>query len=176
MLKKAMLLVLSVFYKIKFSIRYGKQFQMAWINSIRDKFFVELKKGSTVNIGKFLMSRGPLYIKCVENASVSIGNNCFCNHNCSITAAERVVIGDNCMFANNLVIVDHDHVYGEDAVAQELITSPVTIGDNVWVGANVSILKGVTIGSGAVVAAGSVVNRSIPSHEVWGGVPAKKIR
>lgn len=50
------------------------------------------------------------------------------------------------------------------------------IGKNVWIGANAVILRGVSIGEGAIVAAGAVVNHDIPSHEIWGGVPAKKIR
>ena len=37
-------------------------------------------------------------------------------------------------------------------------------------------MSGVTIGRGAVVAAGAVVTKDIPPYEVWGGVPAKKIK
>ena len=33
-----------------------------------------------------------------------------------------------------------------------------------------------TIGNGAVVAAGAVVTKDIPPYEVWGGVPARKIK
>ena len=32
------------------------------------------------------------------------------------------------------------------------------------------------IGNGAVVAAGAVVTKDIPPYEIWGGVPAKKLR
>ena len=38
------------------------------------------------------------------------------------------------------------------------------------------VLQGVKIGDGAVVAAGAVVTKDIPANEVWGGVPAKKIK
>lgn len=31
------------------------------------------------------------------------------------------------------------------------------------------------IGAGSIVAAGSLVTKDIPSCEIWGGVPAKKI-
>lgn len=43
-------------------------------------------------------------------------------------------------------------------------------------GANAVILRGVSIGDGAIIAAGAVVNHDIPAHEIWGGIPAKKIR
>lgn len=46
-------------------------------------------KGSSLLIGKFLMSRGPLYIKCMEGAQLDIGDKVFFNHNCSITTAKR---------------------------------------------------------------------------------------
>ena len=52
----------------------------------------------------------------------------------------------------------------------------VVIGTNVWVAANCVILPGVTIGDNAVIAAGSVVNRSVPPNELWGGVPAQRIK
>ena len=38
------------------------------------------------------------------------------------------------------------------------------------------ILSGVTIGTGAIIAAGSVVTKDVPSCEIWGGNPARKIR
>ena len=38
------------------------------------------------------------------------------------------------------------------------------------------VLSGVTIHEGAIVAAGAVVNKDIPSNEVWGGIPARKIK
>ena len=50
------------------------------------------------------------------------------------------------------------------------------IEDDVWIGTAAIIMSGVTIGRGSIVAAGSVVTKDIPSCEIWGGVPARKIR
>lgn len=77
---------------------------------------------------------------------------------------------------NNVVIVDHDHRLGKNDVEDGLESTPVHIGKNVWIGANAVILRGVSIGDGAIIAAGAVVNHDIPAYEVWGGIPAKKIR
>lgn len=51
----------------------------------------------------------------------------------------------------------------------------IRIGDDCFIGCNSTILPNVTIGNKAIVAAGSVVTKSVPSGEVWGGVPAKRI-
>jgi acetyltransferase-like isoleucine patch superfamily enzyme len=52
----------------------------------------------------------------------------------------------------------------------------VAIGDGCWIGADVVILPGVNIGDKSVVAAGAVVSKTVPPGEIWGGVPAKKLR
>ena len=51
----------------------------------------------------------------------------------------------------------------------------VEIKDWAYIGAYSQIMPGVTIGEGALVAAGSVVTKSVPSHCVVGGNPAKII-
>jgi len=34
----------------------------------------------------------------------------------------------------------------------------------------------VTIGRGAIIAAGAVLTTSVGANEIWGGVPARKLR
>ena len=45
-----------------------------------------------------------------------------------------------------------------------------------WIGHNSTIIGGIRIGRGSIIAAGAVVTKDIPPCEIWGGVPAKKIR
>ena len=52
----------------------------------------------------------------------------------------------------------------------------IEIGSDVWIGNEVSIMSGVKIGHGAVIALGAVVTKDVPPYEIWGGVPAKKIK
>ncbi len=175
MIGKLTRLVVSVFHFCRLKLIFGSKISLSLVNSIRGKLRIELQKKSSLDIGRFLMSRGPLYLKCTSGGKLSIGEKCFFNHNCSITCAEKITIGDHCMFANNLVIVDHDHDTATGAATGKLVSKPVIIGNNVWCGANVTVLKGVTIGDGAVIAAGAVVTKNVPAGEVWAGVPAKSI-
>lgn len=161
---------------LKFKVRYGDRLGIHLLNSIKQRLVINLERGSKCTLGRFLMVDGPLYLKCVGDGTLSIGNRCFFNHNCSITCVRQIVIGNGCNFANNVVIVDHDHVITSEGVSGKLISAPVVIGNRVWVGANSVITRGVTIGDGAVIAAGAVVTKDVPAHEVWGGVPARFIR
>ena len=157
-------------------IRYGQRIKMHIFNSIRGKLYISLENGASLKIGKFLMITGPLYIKCTENSLVEIGDNCFFNHNCSITSDEYIKIGNRCNIANNVVIVDHNHIITNEEVSGDIISTPVIIQDGVWLGANSVVTKGVHIGKGSVLGAGGVAIKDIPEHEIWGGVPATKIR
>ena len=174
-MKKVIIGCKSVFTYMKYKILYGSRIQMAKINSLKGRIEIDLFLDAKCRIGNFLMTAGPFYIKCTDKAEITIGDNCFFNHNCSLTAAENIVIGNQCMFANNFVVVDHDHDRKDGKILKELVSAPVKIGNNVWCGANVTVLKGVTIGDGAVIAAGSVVNRDVAAYSVVAGVPARKI-
>lgn len=175
-LKRVLLTLKSIWIYLYLHLLYGSKIKISLINSIKGKFKVELFQHSVINFGKFFMSSGPCYFKCTENSKCTIGNNVFMNHNCSITCINEITIGDNCNIANNVVIVDHNHRIGRFGVEEGLDSSPVHIGKNVWIGANSVILKGVSIKDGAIIAAGAVVNQDIPAYEIWGGVPAKRIK
>lgn len=173
---KIILGIKTIYLFVKYKVKYGNRLHINTINSIRGKLSIDLSDNCALFIGRFLMIQGPLYLKVLDGAELRIGDRCFFNHNCSITCAERVTIGNECNIANNVVIVDHDHHITCDGVSERLCTGPVRIGNKVWVGANATILSGVSIGDGAVIAAGAVVNRDVPAHTIVGGVPAKVIK
>lgn len=174
--KKTKKRIYSLFVSLKLKIIYGKRIDIEFINSFDGKINVDIENRGKVQIGKFLMVRGPLYLKSINNGKIEIGKNVFFNHNCSLSSMKSIKIGNDSMFGNNLVIVDHDHLIENGNCKNEYVTNSVVIGNNVWCGANVTILKGVNIGDGAVIAAGSVVNKDIPANEIWGGNPARKIK
>lgn len=150
---------------------------MKAVNSLKGRMLIYISDTSKISIGQFLMSAGPTYLKAEHGGEIIIGKKVFINHNFSATAMDKIIIGDKCNIANNVVIVDHDHaIIDGSPSSSEYTIQPVYIGNRVWIGANVTILKGVTIGDDSVIAAGAVVNSDIPSQEIWGGVPAKKIK
>jgi len=81
-------------------------------------------------------------------------------------------LGANC-------IIGHDAVLFSHAIeGRHFALSRIKTGDNVTIGATAVIMSGVNIGDGAIVSAGSVVlkDTQIGPGEIWGGVPAKRIK
>lgn len=117
----------------------------------------------------------PFY--CDYGFNISVGDNFYTNHNCTILDGAKVTFGDNVFIAPDCVFSTAGHPIDAVQRAKGLeIALPVTVGDNVWIGANVSVLPGVTIGSNTVIGAGSVVNKDIPSGVVAAGNPCRVIR
>ena len=95
---------------------------------------------------------------------------------CSITAVDRITIGDRVLVGAGVLIIDTDaHPLSPEgrAAQQPAIAIPIEIGNDVFIGARAIILKGVKIGTGAVVGAGAVVTKNVPSRSIVGGNPAK---
>ena len=79
---------------------------------------------------------------------VKIGDNVFFNNGTSIAAKEKIEIGDNCIFGENVKIYDHNHVFKDlqkPIMKQGFSTKSVHIGSNCWLGSNVVVLCGANI-------------------------------
>ncbi|HVT75081.1 MAG TPA: acyltransferase, partial [Candidatus Paceibacterota bacterium] len=85
-----------------------------------------------------------------------------------------IAVGENARIANEVSIqTSHYHAVHRGAPVK---TGDVRIGRNVWIGMRSVVSPGVSIGDGAIVGAMSFVSKDIPAFEMWGGVPARKIR
>lgn len=156
-------------------LRYRNKFSCSYVQLWTGRVELNIRKNSSITIGRKLHQRGNLYLISDENGNISIGNNVFANYNVSITSLSSIIIENFVTIANNVVIVDHDHDLSKES-RSGFICKPVRIKMGAWIGANAVILKGVTVGRNAVVAAGAVVTKSIPDNEMWGGCPARFIK
>ena len=80
----------------------------------------------------------------------------------------KITIGNNCLFGENVKIYDHDHIFNRQTAInkQGFKCKEIKIGNNVWIGSNCTILKGVTIGDNSVIGAWTIVRSDIPSETV----------
>jgi acetyltransferase-like isoleucine patch superfamily enzyme len=104
----------------------------------------------------------------------------FIGAGCEFNIRAGLTVGKHCLIASQCYFVDHDHGFGSRHLPMAAQTdgaeAPIVLEEDVWIGAQVVVLKGVHVGKGAIIAAGSVLTRSVGAFEIWGGVPARKLR
>lgn len=114
-----------------------------------------------INICKGLSIRSNVNFN-VNGGELFIGKNVFFNNGCSINSRRKIIIGNNCLFGENV------HIYSENKPIslQGFTTKEVSIGDNCWIGTGVTILKGVTIGNNCVIGANCLIYDDVPSYSI----------
>ncbi len=106
---------------------------------------------------------------------VSIGNDVYINHGCSMLTLGRIIIEDDVLIGPKVNLISEGHPI-DPGNRKALVAKPVVIKRNAWLGAGVTILPGVTVGENSIVAAGAVVNKNVDANTIVGGIPAKVIR
>lgn len=119
-------------------------------------------------------------------SKISLGKNVIIRPGTMLFADPRtsffgnIVLEDNVMIGSGVHIYVANHEYtkaGLDIMEQgHQKPQNVKIGKGTWVGAKSIILPGVTIGENCVIGSGSVVTKSIESHCLYAGNPAKLIK
>lgn len=155
--------------KINFTLRYLFNILRSWILFhffypwVKYKGFVRVMNGTTF----------------AQNMDVRIGSNVqfgdYCNVACNVHFGSNILVAGKVSFVGR-----QDHTFsipGRTIWSSKRGDNGTTIiEDDVWICTGSIIISGVTIGSGSIVAAGSVVTKDIPPCEIWGGIPAKKLR
>ncbi|MDE5707912.1 MAG: acyltransferase [Alistipes sp.] len=109
---------------------------------------------------------------------VGTGTSLVSAHLCAQEHDTKILIGDDCMFSNNIQIRTSDsHPYYDMETKVRLNPgASVNIGPHVWICAKATIMKGVTIGEGSIVGYSSIVTKNVSPNSLVAGSPAKTIR
>ena len=91
-----------------------------------------------------------------------IGTFTYINARYGITISDLVQIGSHCSIYSHSTIDDKK--------------GKIVLEKNCRIGTHSTVMPNVTIGENAIVAAYSFVTSNIPDNELWGGVPAVKIK
>lgn len=123
---------------------------------------VQIREGA--KIGERCILSKDVYI----DTGVVLGNRCKVQNGVSVyngvTVEDDVFIGPHATLTNDKVPRAFNNAWK---------ITPTLIKAGSSIGANATIVCGITIGNYAMVAAGSVVTKSIPSHALVMGNPAK---
>lgn len=114
---------------------------------------------------------------CDYGYNISVGENFYMNHNCTILDPAKVEFGNNVFIAPNCSFYTAGHPIEVESRNKGLeYAKPIKVCNNVWIGGNVIVLPGVTIGDNVTIGAGSVVTKDIPSNVVAYGNPCKIVK
>lgn len=153
-----------------------KSFAIRYVfNQIRTWWLLHVKNKNVSYNGFVRIMAGTTF----AGFPVKIGHNVQFGKECKV--GTPVVFGNNILMASRVCFVGrNDHAID---VPGQLIWNGkredcgcTYVNDDVWMGHNVTVVGPLRIGRGSVIAAGAVVTRDIPECEVWGGVPARKIK
>jgi acetyltransferase-like isoleucine patch superfamily enzyme len=139
---------------------------------------LQIARGAQVAFGRFVWIGDGTKLRCHEGR-IEIGAKTVLGQECTISAYQRVRIGEQCVIADRAMFIDFDHgvVEVERPIRlQGIYKRDVEVGSNVWIGYGACILRGVRVGDNSIVGTNSVVTRDVPANAVVAGIPARVIR
>ena len=139
---------------------------------------LQVARGARIEFGRFVWIGDGTKIRCHEG-KVEIGAKTVMGQECTISAYQRVRIGEQCVIADRAMFIDFDHgvVEVERPIRlQGIYKLDVEVGSNVWIGYGACILRGVRVGDNSIVGTNSVVTKDVPANAVVAGIPAQVIR
>lgn len=112
------------------------------------------------------------------DGAMMISDGTWIGPGCFISSSSEVRIGRDCNIAPNVSLITGTHKIDTEgpSIAGEGYSLPIEIGNGVWICAGCTIIAGVKVGDRSILAAGSVVTQDVPAGELWGGVPARRIK
>jgi len=139
---------------------------------------LQIGRRGTIRFGRFVWIGDGTKIRCHEGV-VEIGDKTVIGQECTISAYQRVRIGEQCVIADRAMFIDFDHGVAEverPIRVQGIYKRDTVVGSNVWIGYGACVLRGVRVGDNSVIGTNAVVTTDVPANAVVGGVPAKVIR
>ncbi|WP_278627203.1 acyltransferase [Thomasclavelia cocleata] len=127
-----------------------------------------------IKVGKNTKIVGPLFIG--SQVDLIIGDNCWIGKNLHIEGNGKVIIGECCDIAPDVMIITGSHEIGDKfRRAGKGTMFKVVIKNGCWIGSRATIFGNVSISEGSVIGAASLVNKDIEKNVIVAGVPAKII-
>jgi acetyltransferase-like isoleucine patch superfamily enzyme len=139
---------------------------------------LKIEPRGQIRFGRFVWIGDQTKIRCHEGV-VEIGAKTVMGQECTISAYQRVRIGEQCVIADRAMFIDFDHgvVEVERPIRRQgIYKRDVEVGNNVWIGYGACILRGVSVGDNSVIGTNAVVAKDVPANAIVGGVPARIIR
>jgi acetyltransferase-like isoleucine patch superfamily enzyme len=170
--------LLARYLRRRFLTRAGYRWRTDGLLFLGRGLELQIARRARVEFGRFVWIGDGTKIRCHEGV-VEIGAKTVMGQECTISAYQRVRIGEQCVIADRAMFIDFDHgvVEVERPIRQQgIYTREVEVGSNVWIGYGACVLRGVSVGDNSIVGTNSVVTKDVPANAVVAGVPARIVR
>lgn len=131
-----------------------------------------LESGTVHFNGTATLSDG---ISLTNTGELWIGDDFYCNQNCTIWCTNSIRIGNSCLLGWNVVMKDDDGhpIYHDGIIANEK-NKEIIIGNHCWLCADTAVLKGTVLGNGSIAGYRALLNKEYKGENVIvAGCPAK---
>ena len=158
--------------------RAGRRWQTSGMLFLGRRLELQIGRSGAIRFGRFVWIGDGSKIRCHEGV-VEIGEKTVIGQECTISAYQRVRIGEQCVIADRAMFIDFDHgvVEVERPIrVQGIYKRDVEVGSNVWVGYGACILRGVRVGDNSIIGTNAVVTKDVPANAIVTGIPARVIR
>lgn len=158
--------------------RAGRRWRTDGMLFLGRRLEIQIARRAEVRFGRFVWIGDGTKIRCHEGV-VEIGEKTVIGQECTISAYQRVRIGEQCVIADRAMFIDFDHgvVEVERPIRlQGIYKRDVVVGSNVWIGYGACILRGVSVGDNSIVGTNAVVTKDVPANAVVAGIPARVVR
>jgi acetyltransferase-like isoleucine patch superfamily enzyme len=166
------------FLRRRLFTRAGWRWQTTGMLFLGRNLELQVGRRGQIRFGRFVWIGDGTKIRCHEGL-VEIGDKTVFGQECTISAYQRIRIGEQCVIADRAMFIDFDHGTAEverPIRVQGIYKRDTVVGSNVWIGYGACVLRGVRVGDNAVIGTNAVVTRDVPANAVVGGVPAKVLR
>jgi acetyltransferase-like isoleucine patch superfamily enzyme len=156
----------------------GYRMRLAGMAFIGRGVRIQIGRRGRLKLGRWVWLGRGTKIRCHEG-EVKIGAKTVLGEDCTISAYQHISIGEQCIIADRVMMIDFDHNVTEverPIRVQGIYKRDVQVGNNVWIGYGAQILRGVIVGDNAVIGATAVVSKDVPPNAVVAGIPARVIR
>lgn len=170
--------LLARYLRRRFLTAAGRRWRTNGLVFFGRRLELEIAANGRVEFGRFVWIGDKTKVRCHEGR-VEIGSKTVMGQECTISAYQRVRIGEQCVIADRAMFIDFDHgvVEVERPIRQQgIYKRDVIVGSNVWIGYGACVLRGVSVGDNSIVGTNSVVTKDVPANAVVAGIPARIIR
>lgn len=162
---------------VRRKLRYlGKNSMFRYPRRIERGQFISIGEGANIYTNVMLQA---VQETPEDTPSITIGKNVRIWSNVQVSAAQKMIIGNDVVLSANSFVTDTTHPYEDISHAPRYnklrLLTPVVIGDDTWVGRN-AIISGAKVGKHCVIGAGSMVSKDVPDYCVVVGNPARIVK